>query len=171
MKIKSLLAKPFANYIYKGIRKGVGTAVQDQETILKELIKVGKETEYGHEHNFKDVNDYQTFSQAVPIQDYESFKTYIDRIKEGKHNVLWKGKPIYFAKTSGTTSGIKYIPITKDSVSNHINTARNALLCYIAESGNSAFTNGKMSGFAGLGAIFFCHELHELARMNSWKFV
>lgn len=149
MKIKSLLAKPFANYIYKGIRKGVGTAVQDQEAILKELIKIGRLTEFGNEHHFKDVNTYQQFSDAVPIRDYEAFKVYIDRIKEGKHNILWKGVPIYLAKTSGTTSGIKYIPITKDSISNHINTARNALLCYIAESGNSAFTNGKMIFLSG----------------------
>ena len=149
MKIKSLLAKPFANYIYKGIKKGIGTAVQDQETIFKELIKVGKITEFGNEHHFADVNSYETFIGAVPIRDYEGFKVYIDRIKEGKHNILWKGRPIYLAKTSGTTSGVKYIPISKESVSNHINTARNALLCYIAESGNSAFTNGKMIFLSG----------------------
>lgn len=149
MKIKSLLAKPFANYIYKGIKKGVGTAVQDQETILKELIKVGKATEFGSEHGFKDVSNYETFRLAAPIRDYEGFKSYIDRIKEGKHNVLWKGRPIYLAKTSGTTSGVKYIPISKDSISNHINTARNALLCYIAESGNSNFTDGKMIFLSG----------------------
>ena len=149
MKIKSLLAKPFANYIYKGIRKGVGTAIQDQETILKELLKVGRSTEFGTEHTFKDVNNHETFAAAVPIRDYEGFKVYIDRIKEGKHNILWKGRPIYLAKTSGTTSGVKYIPISKDSISNHINTARNALLCHIAESGNSDFTNGKMIFLSG----------------------
>lgn len=149
MKIKSLLARPFANYIYKGIKKGVATAVQDQEAILKELIKVGKLTEFGTEHGFKDINSHETFSTSVPIRDYESFKGYIERIKEGKHNVLWRGRPIYLAKTSGTTSGVKYIPISKDSISNHINTARNALLSYIAESGNSDFTNGKMIFLSG----------------------
>ena len=70
-------------------------------------------------------------------------------MKEGKHNILWKGKPIYFAKTSGTTSGVKYIPITKDSIPNHINTARNALLCYMAESGNNAFADGNMIFLSG----------------------
>jgi hypothetical protein len=149
MKIKSLLAKPFASYIYKGIRKGVGTALNDQEMIFKELIKVGRLTEFGSEHSFKEINSYEEFTGAVPIRDYEGFKAYIDRIKEGKHNILWKGRPIYLAKTSGTTSGIKYIPISKESISNHINTARNALLCYIAESGDSAFTNGKMIFLSG----------------------
>jgi hypothetical protein len=125
------------------------TAVQDQEAILKELIKVGRLTEFGKEHQLDKVNTYEEFKKAVPIRDYEQFKPYIQRIKEGKHNVLWKGRPIYFAKTSGTTSGVKYIPITRESIPNHINTARNALLCYIAETGNAEFTNKKMIFLSG----------------------
>ena len=150
MKIKSLLAKPFASYIYKGIKKGMFTTVADQEAILRDLLKTGRLTDFGKEHHFQDVQTAAQFAEAVPIRDYEQFKPYIDRIKEGKHNVLWKGRPIYFAKTSGTTSGVKYIPISKESISNHINTARNALLSYIAESGNSAFTSGKMNLSFGL---------------------
>jgi hypothetical protein len=149
MKIKSLLAKPFASYIYKGIKKGMATAVEDQEAILKDLLKTGKLTDFGKEHHFNNVQSYDQYRQAVPIRDYEQFKPYVDRIKEGRHNVLWKGRPIYFAKTSGTTSGIKYIPISKESISNHINSARNALLCYIDESGNSQFTTGKMIFLSG----------------------
>lgn len=127
----------------------MATALQDQENILKELVKTGKTTEFGKEHHFADVKTYEDFKQAVPIRDYESFKTYIEKIKEGKHNILWKGVPIYFAKTSGTTSGIKYIPISKESISNHINTARNALLCYMAETGNTAFADGKLIFLSG----------------------
>jgi hypothetical protein len=149
MKIKSFLAKPFANYIYKGVRKGMLSAVQDQENILKELLKVGRDTDFGKDHQFNTIGSYEDFKNQVPIRDYEQFRPYIDKIKEGKHNVLWKGKPIYLAKTSGTTSGVKYIPISKDSIDNHINTARNALLSYIAESGNSAFTDGKMIFLSG----------------------
>jgi len=125
------------------------TAVEDQEAILKDLLKTGKLTDFGKEHQFNNIQGYEQFSQAVPVRDYEQFKPYIDRIKEGRHNVLWKGKPIYFAKTSGTTSGIKYIPISKESISNHINSARNALLCYIENSGNSQFTSGKMIFLSG----------------------
>lgn len=127
----------------------MGTALQDQDSILKELLKVGKTTEFGKEHGLDKVNSYDEFKQAVPIRDYESFKPYIDKVKEGKHNILWKGKPIYFAKTSGTTSGVKYIPISKESIPNHINTARNALLCYMAETGNSAFADGKLIFLSG----------------------
>jgi len=149
MKFKSFLAKPFASYTYAKIRKGMGTALQDQDSILKDLLKVGKSTEFGKEHGLDKVNSYEEFKKAVPIRDYESFKPYIQKIKEGKHNILWKGLPIYFAKTSGTTSGVKYIPISKESIPNHINTARNALLCYMAETGNSSFADGKLIFLSG----------------------
>jgi hypothetical protein len=149
MKFKSFLAKPFASYTYAKIRKGMGTALQDQDSILKDLLKVGKSTEFGREHGLDKVNSYEEFKKAVPIRDYESFKPYIQKIKEGKHNILWKGMPIYFAKTSGTTSGVKYIPISKESIPNHINTARNALLCYMAETGNSSFADGKLIFLSG----------------------
>lgn len=125
------------------------TAVADQESILNQLIKVGRITDFGKDHQLVKVNGYDEFKQAVPIRDYEQLKSYIEKIKQGRHNVLWKGVPIYFAKTSGTTSGVKYIPITKDSIPNHINTARNALLCYMAESGNSRFADGKMIFLSG----------------------
>jgi hypothetical protein len=149
MKIKSFLAKPFASYIYKGIRKGMATAVADQENILNQLLKVGKGTEYGKSVRLDKVTNYEEFKQAIPIQDYEQMQPWINKIKEGKHNVFWKGKPIYLAKTSGTTSGTKYIPITKDSIPNHINTARNALLCYMAETGNTRFADGKLIFLSG----------------------
>lgn len=149
MNLKTLLARPFAGYIHKQVQKSSETAIADQDRIWKELIAVGKNTEFGKDHYFKDVSLLSHFREAVPIRDYELLKSYINKVKEGKHNVLWKGKPIYFAKTSGTTSGTKYIPITRDSISNHINTARNALLCYMSESGNYQFSSGKMIFLSG----------------------
>ena len=149
IKIKSFLAKPFAIYINKQIKKGMITAVADQQNILQQLIRTGLKTEFGKEFDFAGIKTHSDFIQRVPIRDYEAFKPYIEKIKEGKHNVLWKGLPIYFAKTSGTTSGVKYIPITKDSIPNHILTARNALLCYMAETGNNTFANGKLIFLSG----------------------
>lgn len=149
MKIKSFFAKPFAAYISKQIKKGMETAVQDQQSIFNQLIKTGCKTEFGKEHGFENIKTYEDFVKQVPIRDYEAFKPYIEKIKQGKHNVLWKGQPIYFAKTSGTTSGVKYIPISKDSIDNHINTARNALLCYMAETGNTKFAAGKLIFLSG----------------------
>jgi len=127
----------------------MATAVTDQENILQQLIKVGKGTEYGKSLGLDKVTKYEEFKQTVPIQDYEQMRSWIDKIKEGRHNVLWKGRPIYLAKTSGTTSGTKYIPITKDSIPNHINSARNALLCYMAETGNTRFADGKLIFLSG----------------------
>ncbi|MCU7552492.1 GH3 auxin-responsive promoter family protein [Chitinophagaceae bacterium LB-8] len=149
MKIKSFLAKPFASYVHKSIQRSMATALEDQNAILKELIKTAKATEFGKEHRFDAITSYQEFKQAVPIRDYEQYKPYIQKLKEGKHNILWRGKPIYFAKTSGTTSGVKYIPITKESIPNHINSARNALLCYMSESGNTSFADEKMIFLSG----------------------
>jgi hypothetical protein len=149
MKIKSFLAKPFANYIHRQVKKGMTTAVADQQQIFQQLIKSASKTEFGREHGFEEIKSHEDYVKQVPIRDYEAFKPYIERIKDGKHNILWKGLPIYFAKTSGTTSGVKYIPITKDSIPNHINTARNALLCYMTDTGNHAFADGKLIFLSG----------------------
>ncbi len=127
----------------------MATAVADQENIFQQLLKTGKNTEYGKSVALDKVTSYEEFTQAVPIRDYEQMRPWFDKVKEGRHNVLWKGKPIYLAKTSGTTSGTKYIPITKDSIPNHINTARNALLCYMAETGNTKFADGKLIFLSG----------------------
>ena len=125
------------------------TAVADQQAILQHLLKTGSKTAFGKDHDLQQVKTYEAFKQAVPIRDYEQFVPYIDRIKKGEQNVLWKGRPIYFAKTSGTTSGVKYIPISKESIPNHIAGARDALLCYMAESGNTAFADGRMIFLSG----------------------
>ena len=149
MKIKSFLARPYASIVHSKVRKGMMTAVEDQENILQHLVKGGSVTAFGKEHKLDKVKTYADFKAAIPIRDYEAFKPWIERIKDGAQNVLWKGKPIYFAKTSGTTSGAKYIPITSDSIPNHINGARDALLCYMAESGNTAFADGRMIFLSG----------------------
>lgn len=149
MSIKSFLAKPFASFIYKQTKKNSENAIADQDALLHALIKTAKNTIFGKDHSFSKIEHYKDFKKQVPIRDYEQIKDYIEKIKEGKENILWKGKPIYFAKTSGTTSGAKYIPITKDSISNHIETARNALLCYMAISGNYEFASGKLIFLSG----------------------
>jgi len=149
LQLTAKLARPYANYVYRSLRRGMVTAVADQQRILEELIKQGRKTQFGNDHHFKNISSAAEFAQAVPVRDYELLKTYIEEVKAGGENILWKGKPLYFAKTSGTTSGVKYIPISKDSISNHINGARNALLCYIATTGQSAFASGNMIFLSG----------------------
>ena len=151
--VKSLLAKPFASFVYRQIQKDQKNAIKDQQDILNQLIKIGASTLFGKEHHFDSITNYQSFQKAVPLRDYEQFIPYIDQIKKGTQNVLWKGRPIYFAKTSGTTSGVKYIPITKESISNHINGARNALLAYMSVTGNTQFAGKKMIFLSGSPAL------------------
>lgn len=151
--IKSLLANPFAKMVYHRLQKESKRAVSDQQAILNQLVKIGKRTRFGKDHGLDQVQDYESFKQAVPVRDYEGLKSYIELVKKGEANVLWKGKPIYFAKTSGTTSGVKYIPITKDSIGNHINGARNAILTYMATTGNTQFADGRMIFLSGSPAL------------------
>ncbi len=144
MSLKSLAAKIFAKYIRKKIDKWASRPVEVQEKVFQELIKDASETEFGKDHGFKEILNHEVFVSKVPIRDYEELRPYVDRMVAGEPNILWPGKPLYYAKTSGTTSGAKYIPLTKESMPTHIEAARNAILCYIAETGNSAVVDGKM---------------------------
>ncbi len=142
--IKAALSKPFAKIIARKIKKWASKPVETQYMVFQNLISEAKDTAFGKDHNFGEIKTYEDFKSKVPIRDYEGLKPYVDRVVSGEENVLWKGKPIYFAKTSGTTSGAKYIPITKESMPTHVDAARNAILMYINETGNSKFVDGKM---------------------------
>ena len=142
--LKALLAKPFARRIKKKIDKWANKPLETQDKVFKELISGATSTAFGQDHDFISIKSHKDFVKHVPIRGYEDLKPYIERVVAGEENILWKGKPIYFAKTSGTTSGEKYIPITKESMPNHTEAARNAILLYIAETGKTNFVNGKM---------------------------
>lgn len=144
MSLKSFLAKQFAKSIYKKTKSWADNPIETQQKVFEDIIRQAKNTQFGIDHHFDNINTFQDFSKNVPIRDYESLKPYVDRVVEGEENVLWKGKPLYFAKTSGTTSGAKYIPLTKESMPFHIEAARNAILHYIHETGKADFVNGKM---------------------------
>ncbi|WP_316803748.1 GH3 auxin-responsive promoter family protein [Pedobacter nototheniae] len=144
MGLKAALSKPFAAFAVRQINKWKYNAVETQHRILQKLIKSASATAFGKDHHFEGIKTYADFKKQVPIRDYEDLKPYVDRVVAGEENVLWKGKPLYFAKTSGTTSGVKYIPLSKESMPEHIKAARNAILTYIHETGKTEFVNGKM---------------------------
>ena len=144
MSIKAFFAKKFAKKIYDKTQKWASNPVETQKRVFKDLIQQAKDTQFGIDHNFSGIKSFSDFAKNVPIRDYEGLKSYVEKIKKGGENVLWKGKPLYFAKTSGTTSGAKYIPLTKESMPFHIQAARNAILHYIHETGNASFVSGKM---------------------------
>ena len=144
MSLKSFLASLWASHIRKKIDRWAQNPITTQEKVFKTLIQQAKNTAFGKDHRFAEIHSYENFVKNVPIRDYEALSPYIERVKNAEENVLWKGKPLYFAKTSGTTSGAKYIPLTKESMPYHIQAARDAILCYIAQTGKADFVSGKM---------------------------
>lgn len=144
LSLKSALAKPFAKRIYKKVQKWANNPIETQNKVFQELIAVATRTQFGQDHDFISINNHKDFIKRVPVRDYEALKPYVEKVVAGEKDILWKGKPVYFAKTSGTTSGSKYIPITKESMPSHVEAARNAILMYIHETGHSKFVNGKM---------------------------
>ncbi|MEE1885935.1 GH3 auxin-responsive promoter family protein [Pedobacter flavus] len=144
MGFKAALSKPFAAWVVRGIERRKKTAKEDQLAIMLKNVALAKNTAFGKDHHFSKIKDYESFKKHIPIRDYEDLKPYVDRMVNGEADILWGGKPQYFAKTSGTTSGVKYIPISKESMPQHIKAARNALLNYIHETGKADFVNGKM---------------------------
>ncbi|MDX1477619.1 MAG: GH3 auxin-responsive promoter family protein [Saprospiraceae bacterium] len=146
---KSALIRPFANWSARRKRVASAHARERQEQWFTKLISKGRRTRFGTEHGFEQIRNHRDFCERVPVQDYEGIRPYIDLIKQGERDVLWPGRPRYFAKTSGTTSGVKYIPITTASIPNHIGSARNALFNYYALTGNGRFFDGKMIFLSG----------------------
>jgi len=144
MGIKSSLSLLFAKFVVSKNNSWKNNAVAIQEKTMLSLINRAKNTSFGKEHSFSKIKNYDDFKNQIPIRDYEKIAPYIEMIIKGKEDVLWPGSPIYFCKTSGTTSGTKYIPISKESLQNHIVSARDAILTYIAETKNTSIVKGKM---------------------------
>lgn len=143
------MSRPLARYIVKQQQEWIARSVEVQEKWRAELVRKAAGTQFGKDHYFKDIHSYADYKQAVPVSDYEDLKPYVEKIKSGESDILWPGKPLYFAKTSGTTSGTKYIPISRDSISNHIDSARNAILTYIEETQKSEFLDNKLIFLSG----------------------
>lgn len=144
MSIKSIAAKIFARKIYKQTLRWTEKPVGTQLKVFKSLIENAENTKFGKDHHFNQIKTFEDFQKQVPVRDYEDLKPYVEKVVKGEADILWKGKPLYFAKTSGTTSGAKFIPLTKESIPYHIEAARNAILHYINETGNADFVDGKM---------------------------
>ena len=141
--IKKIGAKILAKFINHKNQNWIRNPLLAQQKTFDYLIQKAKSTDFGRDHGFDKIKDYKDFQTLVPIRDYEGHRVYVDKMLEGATSVLWPGKPLYYAKTSGTTSGAKYIPLTKESMPTHITAARDALLNYIYETGKTDFVNGK----------------------------
>lgn len=149
MSLPSLLSKPVAAWAMRQQRQWSQNPAATQQRVLKQLIQRAQTTLFGSDHHFKAIQSYADFKAYVPVRDYEELSSYINKVKIGDSQILWPGKPLYLAKTSGTTSGSKYIPITQDSIYNHLHGARNALLNYIYKTGKTEFLAKKMLYLSG----------------------
>ena len=144
MSLRKIVAKQLAKRVRKRLNSWAENPIETQQRVFEQLIKKAKHTVFGKDHRFDQIQNQKDFINRVPIADYEDLSPYIDRVVSGEADVLWPGKPLYFAKTSGTTSGIKYIPLTKESMPTHIRAAKNALFCHIDATGDASFIDGKM---------------------------
>ncbi len=160
MGIRAFLAKPFAAFVINQRKKWEKNAVETQLNLMKSLVQQASSTLFGKDHKFSEINDYEQFKQNIPIHDYEGLKSYVEKVVAGESDILWPDKPLYFAKTSGTTSGVKYIPISKESIGFHINGARDALLSYVHETGNSSFLDKKLIFLSGSPEMTMKHGIH-----------
>jgi hypothetical protein len=165
MSLKPFFAKIFAKKIYRKTKLWANNPIETQSKVFEDLIRQAKNTKFGIDHHFDQIKTTEDFVKHVPIRDYEELKFYIEKVVKGEENILWKGKPIYFAKTSGTTSGAKYIPLTKESMPFHIEAARNAILHYIHETGKADFVDGKMIFLQGSPILEEKHGI-KLGRLS-----
>ncbi|SNC74940.1 GH3 auxin-responsive promoter [Hymenobacter gelipurpurascens] len=149
MGLKSTLSQPLASYIARQYAQWQKDPIGTQHRVLQALLAKGARTAFGRDHHLEGVRTVQDLTWQVPVRDYEALSPYFNRVKAGEPDVLWPGKPLYLAKTSGTTSGAKYIPLTKHSIPNHINGARDALLHYVHKTGKSRFLDGKLMFLSG----------------------
>ncbi|WP_430827018.1 GH3 auxin-responsive promoter family protein [Chryseobacterium indologenes] len=141
---KKNAARIWAKKHVQNAEKFKKNAEKDQEELLFSLVNTAQKTLFGREHDFENIHSVEEFQQRVPVSDYEDLKPYIERVKKGQSHILWTDTPEYFAKTSGTTSGSKYIPISKEAMPFQIAGAQSALFHYISKKNNADFVNGKM---------------------------
>ena len=142
--LKAFFAKLYAAKTYNKINKWASNPIETQKKVFQSLTSEARSTQFGKDHDFININTHEDFVKRVPVRDYEALKPYVEKVVAGESDILWKGKPLYFAKTSGTTSGAKYIPITKESMPGHIEAAKSAILLYIHQTGNTQIVTKKM---------------------------
>ena len=140
--MKEKVVRLWAQYFASRQKKWISKPIESQAEQMHSLIARARATKFGREHRFSEIRSYKDFKDAIPLRDYESFSQYVDQILRGESNVVWPGRPQYFALTSGTTKRRKYIPITRDSLRYQIALSQAATLSYVASTGRTDFLSG-----------------------------
>ncbi|MBQ5626764.1 MAG: GH3 auxin-responsive promoter family protein [Bacteroidaceae bacterium] len=137
--------RPVTNCRVRQIERYATAAEAMQRGVLKHLVSEASATEWGIRYNYSSIRNYEQFAAAVGVQDYETLKADIDRMRRGESNVLWKGTCKWFAKSSGTTNDkSKFIPVTPDGLRNiHYRGGYDAVATYLAGNPASRLFTGK----------------------------
>lgn len=158
MSIISPALKGFIRLRQSAIDNFMLNPIDTQLQVFNRLIGSGQFTEYGKCFDFEKLNSIADFQKAVPINDYDSLKPYIQRILEGNQNVLWNTDINWFAKSSGTTSDkSKFIPVSKESLDdNHFKAGKDVLALYLKQYPDSRVMSGKCLVIGG------SHQVNQL---------
>ena len=149
MGIKSTIISPIAKHISKKIEKDQRNAIAHQEKIRISNTKMASQTAFGKDYGLADIHTYDQYRNRIPVLHYEKIKGYMERVLLGEKNILWPGKPSYIVGTAGTTSGVKYIPLSKQSIPFHFGTARNATMSFAYRNNVLDLFDGKLLFLSG----------------------
>jgi len=127
-----------------------------QNELLDELIQTAKDTEIGKQYDFDSIKDYKTFSERIPISNYEGYQHNIERSQKGEHNIFWPQPIKWFAKSSGTTNAkSKFIPVSIESLEDCHYAASKDLLCmYLYNNENAQLFTGKSLRLGGSKELY-----------------
>jgi len=159
MALSSFILKILAQKQYKKSSLMQASAIKDQSVVLKTILKRGARSLFARDLNLSKKTTYHKFKQNTPITDYEYIKPYVRKISEGKKNVLTQGAPAYFAITSGTTSGTKYIPLTKEMMSFQTQAIKELLLLYAYQANSYIISNVGMMFIQGSPELKYFNQI------------
>lgn len=142
---KTQLIGKLLSYRLKEISLYNEHAEEIQTNVLRRLVNKAKQTEWGRNHAFGKVQNYESFQQTSPINTYEELKSYIDRMRHGESDVLWEGRVKWFAKSSGTTNDkSKFLPVSQDILHDtHYRGGTDSVITYLDNNPQSKFFDGK----------------------------
>ncbi len=122
-----------------------------QSESLRKLITSAQDTEWGKRYDYKNINNHEQFKKNVPLQDYETLKPFIDRVRRGEQNILWNTDIKWFAKSSGTTNDkSKFIPVSKESLDDcQYNGGRDMIAIHCSLHPETQLFTGKNLGLGG----------------------
>lgn len=145
MNITKFLNKVYFTPRLKEIELYTDHASELQAGVLRRLVRMAANTEWGKKYDYASIRTYEDFKKRLPIQTYEEIKPYVTRLRAGEQNLLWPSEIRWFAKSSGTTNDkSKFLPVSKESLQDtHYQGGKDAVAIYLGINPESRFFSGK----------------------------